>query len=248
MAESPGSRAPLEPAQQLSSPCLSGPHGHLPCPTTLGLLDENHPCDSGPAVHGVLPLEEGPPREAGHGGLGWHLPSPPHPLPVGDGDQLRAVVSAQAPSLAVGHPVLTQPVAGRAVPCPTLTRDSGQKGGVGLGAQKGRGAWSAPQPLPTSCRPREAPQGHRPGGPRRYSVSRCRKRPIRPPHPLKQESPAVGETGAPQLEGLLGCGRMIADSGTGGAPAWGGWGLRPHRQVPQIQQAAPHRPLSLGPL
>lgn len=40
--------------------------------------------------------------------------------PVGDGDQLRAVVGAQAPGLTVGHLVLSQPVAGGAVPRPTL--------------------------------------------------------------------------------------------------------------------------------
>lgn len=50
------------------------------------------------------------------------------PVPVGDGDQLRAVVRAQAPGLAVGHLVLSQPVAGRAVPLPTLARESGRRG------------------------------------------------------------------------------------------------------------------------
>lgn len=50
-------------------------------------------------------------------------------VPVGDGDQLRAVVGAEAPGLAVGHRVLSQPVAGGAVPRPTLAQESGQKRG-----------------------------------------------------------------------------------------------------------------------
>lgn len=50
-------------------------------------------------------------------------------IPVGDGDQLRAVVGAEAPGLAIGHRVLSQPVAGGAVPRPTLAQESGQKRG-----------------------------------------------------------------------------------------------------------------------
>lgn len=55
--------------------------------------------------------------------------SPPS-LPVGDGDQLRAMVSTQTPGITVGHLVLSQPVAGWAVPRPTLAQERGQKGGV----------------------------------------------------------------------------------------------------------------------
>ena len=59
----------------------------------------------------------------------------PAPLiPVGDGHQLRAVVGAEAPGLTVGHRVLSQPVAGGAVPRPTLAQESGQKRGCLGGA------------------------------------------------------------------------------------------------------------------
>lgn len=54
----------------------------------------------------------------------------PPSLPVGDGDQLRAVVSAQAPGIVVDHLVLSQPVAGWAMPRPTLAQERGQKKGV----------------------------------------------------------------------------------------------------------------------
>lgn len=60
-------------------------------------------------------------------GEGWSG-CPPPPVPVGDGDQLRAVVGAQAPGLTVGHLVLSQPVAGWAVPLPTLAREWAKEG------------------------------------------------------------------------------------------------------------------------
>lgn len=61
-------------------------------------------------------------------GAGWSG-HPPPPVPVSDGDQLSALVSAQAPGLTVGHLVLSQPVAGWTVPLPTLARESGQNCG-----------------------------------------------------------------------------------------------------------------------
>lgn len=54
----------------------------------------------------------------------------PPSLPVGDGDQLRAMVSTQAPGITVDHLVLSQPVAGWAMPRPTLAQERGQKRGV----------------------------------------------------------------------------------------------------------------------
>lgn len=53
----------------------------------------------------------------------------PSSLPVGDGDQLRAMVGTQPPGITVGHLVLSQPVAGWAMPRPTLAREKRQEGG-----------------------------------------------------------------------------------------------------------------------
>lgn len=53
----------------------------------------------------------------------------PSSLPVGDGDQLRAMVGTQPPGITVGHLVLSQPVAGWAMPRPTLAREKRQQGG-----------------------------------------------------------------------------------------------------------------------
>lgn len=50
-------------------------------------------------------------------------------LPVGDGDQLRAMVGTQPPGITVGHLVLSQPVAGWAMPRPTLAQEKRQQGG-----------------------------------------------------------------------------------------------------------------------
>lgn len=54
----------------------------------------------------------------------------PPSLPVGDGDQLRAMVSTQASGITVDYLVLSQPVAGWAMPGPTLAQERGQKRGV----------------------------------------------------------------------------------------------------------------------
>lgn len=57
-------------------------------------------------------------------------PDPPPLIPVGDGDQLRAVVGAQVPGLTVGHLVLSKPVTRWAMPCPTLAQESRQERGI----------------------------------------------------------------------------------------------------------------------